>query len=230
MSKTTKHIAIVEDDKEISRLTCMLLESEGYTVTPIYNGNTAIEIIRSLDIDLIILDIMLPGIDGITLCAQLRDFYHGPILMLTGVDDEISEIASFKKGADDFVNKPFNSHTLIARIEALLRRCTAKSINNQHDQNDILTDNLLIKPSKREAYLSGELINLTSAELDLLLLLADHIGEPVNREACFNALRGLSYDGLDRSIDMKVSGLRKKLGQSDLIKTVRGKGYMLVKD
>jgi len=231
MTETAKLI-LVEDDTEISRLTCMLLESEGYQVTPIYDGNEAVESIRNdfnseNQPDLVILDIMLPGLNGIEICEQIRDFYDGPVLMLTGSNDDINELISFKKGADDYVTKPFKPTILVARIQALLRR----SLKSATDNDNISTGNLVIHLKRRECFLSEQRIELTSSEFDLLALLANNLGNTVSREQCCDALRGFSYDGLDRSIDMKISALRKKIpaqtGEESLIKTVRGKGYML---
>lgn len=228
MMYADKKIVIVEDDREISRLSCMLLESEGYKVSAVYCGSEAVSVVKTVQPDLVILDIMLPGIDGVEVCRLLREFFNGPVLMLTGVDDDITEVAAFKKGADDFVKKPFNSYALVARIEALLRRY------NPHGSLDdvIETGCLKIISSRREAYIKGKLFDLTNAELDLLVLLARNVGELVSREQCCNSLRGFEYDGYDRSIDIRVSSLRKKLAESDegdMIKTVRGKGYMLVR-
>lgn len=226
MTETAKLI-LVEDDTEISRLTCMLLESEGFQVIPIFRGDEAISCIQKEQPDLVILDIMLPGLNGIEICEQIRDFYTGPVLMLTGSNDDINELISFKKGADDYVTKPFKPTILVARIQALLKRSSKQT----QSKADISTGNLVIHLKRRECFLSDQRIELTSSEFDLLAILASNLGNTVSREQCCDALRGFSYDGLDRSIDMKISALRKKIppqaGEESLIKTVRGKGYML---
>ena len=224
---TTSHIAIIEDDTEISRLTRILLESEGFEVSQVFDGNQAIEHIKKTVPELIILDIMLPGIDGIEICTQLRSFYHGPILMLTGKDDDITEVTSFKSGADDFIVKPIKPDILLARIQALLRRCQS----SQDKTKVVTTGSLEIYRERREVLINECSIDLTTAEFDLLNLLANNLGEVVSRETCCDVLRGLSYDGFDRSVDMKISSLRRKLAvagdDAKLIKTVRGKGYLL---
>lgn len=226
---TASHIVIVEDDVEISQLTTMLLESEGYEISQVFRGDEAVEHIRLHQPSAVILDIMLPGMNGIEVCAAIRAFFKGPILMLTGADDDISEIMSFKKGADDFVTKPFKPSILTARLQAILRRCEGKGASNE----SVKTADLEVFFSRREALIDGNPIELTTSEFDVLSLLARHIGDVVSREQCCDSLRGISYNGFDRSIDMKVSSLRKKLNAvskySDMIKTVRGKGYLLIK-
>lgn len=221
-------IVIVEDDEEISRLLGMLLDSEGFECTAVFRGDEAVETILAISPVAVILDIMLPGLNGIQVCELLRDHYQGPVIMLTGSNDDVSEIASFSKGADDFVRKPFQPAVLIARLKASLRRYDGRSVQDEC----ITTGGLSVYPQRREVFLSNELVELSTAEFDLLTLLATHIGETVSREKCCSQLRGFSYDGFDRSIDMKISGLRKKLARDhhsdSLIKTVRGKGYRLI--
>ena len=224
---TKQHIVIVEDDTEISRLMTMLFECENFVVTQVFRGDLAVEHVKKTQPDIVILDIMLPGLNGIQVCERLRVFYSGPILMLTGSDNDIYEISSFKKGADDFVNKPFDPSILVARIKALLRRCNVQAV----DRDSITTANLSVYFKRREANINGQLLELTTSEYDILSLLANNIGEIVSREMCCAVLRGLAYDGFDRSIDMKISSLRKKLNKNseiEFIKTVRGKGYMLI--
>jgi two-component system response regulator RstA len=172
---------------------------------------------------------MLPGQDGIQVCKQVRDFYFGPVLMLTASEDDISELTAFKVGADDYVRKPIKPEVLLMRIQALLRRSQgtkAESVGSIH------CDALTINASRREVMLNKELIDLHSSEIDLVLLLAQSQGQAVSRDECFRALRGFDYDGIDRSLDMRISSLRKKIMDQKsphrYIKTVRGVGYMLV--
>ena len=221
-------IVVVEDDPEIARLTTMLLELEGYRCQCVDNGLEAVDHIRDACPDLVILDVMLPGQSGIEVCRQLREFYQGGILMLTGRDDDITELSSFRHGADDYVTKPLKPHLLLARIEALLRRTRPAAIS-------LLRIGGLHIDSRHRTLRAGDSpLDLSDAEFELIELLARHAGQIVSREQCCKELRGLDYDGLDRSIDMRISTLRKKLAASPAaaarIVTVRGRGYMLAGD
>lgn len=232
MDEREVKIVVAEDDTEISRLTLLLLQSEGFECEAVYRGDDAVEVIRKVDPDVVILDVMLPGLSGIEVCAVIRDFYQGAVLMLTGRDDDITELASFKQGADDYVIKPIKPHLLLARIEALLKRTRVAPVEPL--KGPMILGDMSVDAEKRSLHIGNEVVPLTSAEFDVLELLARHVGDIVSREACCEQLRGLSYDGLDRSIDMRVSSLRKKLGLNgdggQRIITVRGRGYMLVKE
>jgi len=231
VTNTSPKVVIVEDDTEISRLTILLLESEGYECIAVLDGNEAVAVIRNMSPDIVILDIMLPGLSGIDICAQIREFYQGAVLMLTGCDDDISELASFKQGADDYVTKPIKPHLLLARIQALLKRTSHTEIK----KSAVLRfGNLQVDCRNRKVLVAGQFVSLTSAEFDILEVLAKQPGEIISREQCCTQLRGFEYDGMDRSIDMRISSLRKKFaafpGQEQRIMTVRGRGYMLVND
>ncbi len=222
-------VMIVEDDTEISRLTTMLLEAEGYECKAIFDGAEAVEEVRRMTPDIVILDVMLPGLSGVDVCSQIREFYQGAILMLTGCDDDITELASFKQGADDYVTKPIKPHLLLARIQALLKRTQHKEVKS----NAVLTfGDLHVDCQNRNVQINANSLDLTSAEFDILEVLAKHAGQVVSREQCCEQLRGFEYDGMDRSIDMRISSLRKKMdvfpGLEKRIITVRGRGYMLV--
>ncbi|MBV1921805.1 MAG: response regulator transcription factor [Pseudomonadales bacterium] len=222
-------VMIVEDDTEISRLTKMLLETEGYECKAIFDGVGAVAEIQRMNPDIVILDVMLPGLTGVEVCSQIRVFYQGAILMLTGCDDDITELASFKQGADDYVTKPIKPHLLLARIQALLKRTQHKDVKKD---TVLLFGDLHIDCQNRNVQINGNSLDLTSAEFDILEVLAKQAGEVVSREQCCEQLRGFEYDGMDRSIDMRISSLRKKMdvfpGQEKRIITVRGRGYMLV--
>ncbi|MEW5251451.1 response regulator [Microbulbifer sp. 2201CG32-9] len=223
------HIALIEDDQELARLTTLLLKEEGYAVSEVHRGDAAVDHIRVSNPDLVILDIMLPGANGIEICTEVRKFYQKPILMLTGRDDDITEISSFRQGADDYVLKPVRPHLLLVRIEALLRRSGTKY---PRQRDPVIIGSIKIFLQRREVHKNNTPIELSSAEFDMLALLTESIGQVVSREECCRVLRGISYDGVDRSVDMRISSLRKKLGDDQLphklIKTVRGKGYILV--
>lgn len=230
MSTTTNiHILVVEDDAEINRLLSMFLETEGYQVELCERGDEAPLRIRQSSPDLVVLDILLPGQNGLNVCKQVRGFYQGPILVLTACDDDVSELTAFRSGADDFVRKPIRPDVLLMRIQALLRR--SKQSADTHTEYHC--DQLRIVPGRREVLVGEQVIDLQSAEFDLLELLAQHQGQAVSRDRCYRALRGIDYDGSDRSLDMRVSSLRKRIGDQNpprWIKTVRGIGYMLAND
>ena len=221
-------ILVIEDDTEICRLLRLFLETEGFTISFCHHGIEAVEHIRQSQPDIVILDIMLPGQDGIQVCKQARAFYSGPILMLTACEDDVSELTAFKVGADDFVRKPIKPDVLLMRLQAILRRSQGSKADIR---KNIHCDELAINPSRREVLLSEQLVDLHSSEIDLVILLAQSQGQAVSRDECFRALRGFDYDGIDRSLDMRISSLRKKIKDQKtphrFIKTVRGVGYML---
>lgn len=218
------HVLLVEDDAEISRLTTMYLEAEGYNVTTIDDGALAIDSIASVEPDLVILDLMLPGMNGIEVCKKARQFYTNPILVLTACDDDISEVSLLRQGADDYLVKPLKPHVLVARIEALTRRSMRQEA----------TVDRIIEIRNQQVFFRGLRLELTNAELEMLKILVDNEGDVVSREECCQALRGIDYDFSNRSIDMRISGLRKKLGDDQMpyqiITTVRNKGYKLIND
>ena len=224
-----KNILLIEDDAEISRLTAMYLEAEGFDVSAIYDGNLALDAIKQCAPDIVILDLMLPGMGGLAICKQARVFYNGPILVLTACNDDVSEVTLLKSGADDYLTKPLKPHVLVARLEALLRRyhrpAQPKSkkiepISFNEDTNQIL--------------FKGKCIKLTLAEFEMLKILNTNAGNIVSREECCQALRGIEYDFSNRSIDMRISGLRKKLSDDTppykIIVTIRNKGYKLINE
>lgn len=224
------HILIIEDDNEIARLTEMYLQSEGYQTTVVNDGNEAISTISKLSPDLILLDLMLPGVDGFDICKRARDFYVGPIIVLTAREDDISEVSLLKLGADDYLRKPAKPHIMSARIEALLRRTKSNTENTTY----ISSNNIVINHDTLSVLVNSNVVDLTSSEFELLALLASKLGQVVSREECIQALRGINYDTTDRSIDMRISGLRRKLNDEKqpykMIKTIRNKGYLLVNE
>ena len=227
MSKA--RILLIEDDAEISRLTAMYLDVEGYQVDVIDDGALALDAIKTIQPEFVILDLMLPGMNGIEICKAAREFYHQPILILTACDDDVSEVSLLKVGADDFLAKPLRPHVLVARIEALLRR--NKGYNNESASAAI---NLTIHPERNQVSFQGQLLDLTGAEYEMLKILHHNAGQVITREQCCQALRGIDYDFSNRSIDMRISGLRKKLGDDHqpykIITTVRNQGYKLVNE
>lgn len=219
------HILLIEDDEEISRLTSMYLETEGYAVDVVEDGKDALAAIKTLGPDLVILDLMLPNVGGHEICREARKEYSRPILVLTALDDDFNEVGLLKMGADDYLTKPVKPHVLVARIEALLRR---SSLNEQNHSSSRVIE---MDASTRSIQFSGANIQLTESEFELLGLLYQHKGQAVSREECCQRLKGIDYDICNRAIDMRISGLRKKLNDSvkpyKTIITVRNKGYSL---
>lgn len=234
-------ILIVEDDERLADLTREYLESNGLVVTHESHGGNAVERIRNERPDLVVLDLMLPGEDGLSICRRVRPFYQGPIIMLTARSDDLDQVLGLEMGADDYVGKPVKPRVLLARIRALLRRAGSPA-GAEGEGNELSGDepsrlqfnDLVVDRSMREAWLNDESIDLTSAEFDLLWLLARSAGRVLSREEIFTALRGIEYDGQDRSIDVRVSRIRPKIGDDPVhprrIKTVRSKGYLFVKE
>ncbi len=230
-------ILIVEDDERLATLTKDYLESNGLTVAIEGDGGRAIERIKTEQPDLVVLDLMLPGEDGLAVCRIVRPYYKGPILMLTARTEDLDQVLGLEMGADDYVAKPVRPRVLLARIRALLRRVkdTPEEMAAEPSSENRLTfGNLVVDNAMREAWLDGKSIDLTSAEFDLLWLLSSSAGRVLTREEIFHQLRGIEYDGQDRSIDVRVSRIRPKVGDDPMnpkrIKTVRSKGYLFVKE
>ena len=227
-------ILIVEDDLRLAELTREYLASNGLAVAIESDGAQAVTRILREQPAVVILDLMLPGEDGLSICRNLRSQqYCGAILMLTALADDMDQVLGLEMGADDYVCKPVRPRLLLARVHALLRRNPVSAGSGALRSSDCLQFGpLLIDNAQREASLHEASIELTSAEFDLLWLLAANSGRILSREEIFAALRGIDYDGLDRSIDVRISRIRPKIGDDPehprVIKTVRGKGYLFV--
>lgn len=230
-------ILLVEDDDRLAKLTAEYLQKNDFEVTIEARGDTAETRILNDNPDLVILDIMLPGKDGFEVCRAVRDKYLGVILMLTARDEDLDQILGLELGADDYLSKPVQPRLLLARIKALLRRtpgaAPAEEQSESGDSAELSFGNFRISQATRSTYLGDEIIDLTTAEFDLLWLLAKHAGNILSRDDLLQQLRGIGFDGLDRSIDARISRLRRKLGDDPenptRIKTVRGKGYLFSK-
>jgi two-component system response regulator RstA len=224
-------ILIVEDDQRLAELTQEYLQGNGLRVAIKSDGARAAARILKEQPDLVVLDLMLPGEDGLSICRKVRGQFAGPILMLTARTDDMDEVLGLEMGADDYVCKPVRPRVLLARIRALLRRSEGGEAPVEN-QRRLEFGPLVIDSAMREAWLRGASVELTSAEFDLLWLLAANAGRILSREEIFTALRGIEYDGQDRSIDVRISRIRPKIGDDPmhprLIKTVRSKGYLFV--
>jgi DNA-binding response OmpR family regulator len=224
-------ILLVEDDRRLAELVKDYLMTHDFIVYIEDNGNRVLRKTQNVNPGMIILDIMLPGKDGLSVCQELRPQYKGPILMLTARDSDIDQVLGLEYGADDYVIKPVEPRVLLARVRALLRRYYQQ--DNQV-QGPLRFEALEIHPNARKILLAGEEIHLSSHEFDLLLALANQPNQVLSREFLFNHIYNREYDGLDRSIDVRISQLRKKLNdnpdQPTRIKTIWGRGYLLVAD
>lgn len=223
------NILLVEDNIKLVRYLNKMLTDEGYHVSTESRGDRAAYRIIREQPDLVILDIMLPGMNGEQICGTVRDEYHGKILMLTALNTEQNEVNSLKLGADDYVTKPVKEEVLKARIVALLRRPTLIV-----ESQKIQFDSLIIDLIKKSVTYSGKTIDLSPSEYELFALLAKNTDTVLSRDNIVYALRGREYDGIDRSIDLKISRLRKILGDNIdnpyRIKTIYGKGYLFLSD
>jgi len=227
-------ILLVEDDERLAALVQEYMTQQGLDVQVEHNGVVAVDRIMRESFDLLILDIMLPGMDGLEICRQVRSTYHGPIMMLTAKDEDIDQVVGLELGADDYVTKPVQPRVLLARIRALLRRQQIGAAQSDGDDGKIVYGDLRVNANSQEVWLGDSEIEVTTNEFKLLWLLASRAGEVLSRDDILESLRGIGYDGLDRSVDVRVSRLRKKLGDDAShpfrIKTIWGKGYLFVKD
>jgi DNA-binding response OmpR family regulator len=225
------HILLVEDDRRLAELVKDYLENNEFMVTIESNGNRVLRQCEQLNPTLVVLDVMLPGKDGLTICQELRPLYRGPILMLTARNEDVDQVLGLEFGADDYVIKPVEPRVLLARIRALLRRYDQQDLV---EQGNITFGQLNIQPTSRKVQLGDESISLSSHEFDLLFALAKQAGQIIGREYLFNKIYNREYDGLDRTIDVRISQLRKKLKDNPdnptRIKTIWGKGYLFVAD
>jgi len=217
-------LAIIDDDQEILTLLDEYLAKNGFEVEGFADGEAFLSRDET-EFSLLILDIGLPGIDGLEICRRLRQKSSIPIIMLTAASDDLDRILGLELGADDYLGKPFNPRELLARIKALLRRMHA-------DSTEEISDNLIeINYAARKASIAGTELELTGAEFDLLCVFHKNLGTVLSRNEIGELLHGRRIDPLDRSIDTNVSRLRQKLSdhfEGEIIQSVRGKGYVLL--
>jgi len=231
-SKDKAQILLVEDDVELAELTADYLSGFGYLVEVVDDGLVAIEKAKEISPDLILLDVMLPGLDGLEVCKQLRHFYNKPIMMLTARTDHIDQILGLEIGADDYICKPVEPRLLVSRIKALLRRTSANQQQEINSSSSLKFGDLVIDNSARRVVLAGNELEFTSPEHDLLWLLASQAGNILSRAHIFEKIRGIPYDGQSRFVDIHISHIRTKIGDDptnpERIKTIRNKGYLFV--
>jgi two-component system, OmpR family, alkaline phosphatase synthesis response regulator PhoP len=218
-------VLVADDEKHIVQLIKLYLTNEGFRVETAADGQEVLEKARRLRPDLIVLDLMMPRVDGWEVCRRLRKESNVPVIMLTARTDDVDKIVGLELGADDYVTKPFNPRELVARVKAVLRRTqTAPDQDVTIDTGDIHID-----PARREVTVGGRPVQLRAKEFDLLLALAQEQGRVLTREALLSRVWGYEYFGDSRTVDVHVTWLRDKLsGSSAQIQTVRGLGYKLV--
>jgi len=226
------HILVVDDDREIRDLLSRFLRKNGYRVEVAADGNDMKRLLEAARIDLVVLDRVLPGKDGLTLCRELRASSRVPVILLTLLGADTDRIVGLEVGADDYLAKPFNPHELLARIKAVLRRTADLPLQNSLQKAPILRfcDWALDRSRRRLQSPAGAIVSLTDGEFDLLVAFAEHPQVVLTREQLLDLARGRSAIAFDRSIDMQVTRLRRRIeidpDQPELIKTVRNKGYV----
>jgi len=240
MNQRKPHILIVEDDEELAQWMQDYLVSKDYQVSVTYRGDEALTLIEAHNPDIVILDGMLPGLDGLDVCKAARPNFTNAIIMLTARDEEIDEVLGLEMGADDYLTKPVRARALLARIGKHVDRqeLMLNKGNEKHDAtemgNKLQFNNLVIDRQAMVVSLDNIKIKISSKEFDVLWLLAKNAGKVVSRDELVSELRGFDYDGFDRSIDLRISRLRRKLHDNPSepfrIKTIWGKGYFFAKD
>jgi two-component system response regulator CpxR len=217
------NILLVDDDAELAALLGEFLRREGFTVDAAHEGNRGLEKALQPGVDLVVLDVMLPGIDGFEILRRLRQKSEVPVLMLTARGEDVDRIVGLELGADDYLAKPFNPRELAARIRAILRRFEPRSAA---PAARIETNGISLDPGAREVFAHGKRVEVTTFEFDILEMLMRSAGRVLSRDALMESLYNRKATPFDRSVDMHISHLRKKLEcGDDLIKTIRGVGY-----
>ena len=230
--RTSPHILVVDDDREIRDLLGKFLDKNGFRVTTAADGREMKQALDDWKIDLIVLDLMLPGEDGLMLCRRLRAESSLPVIMLTAMSEEVDRIVGLEMGADDYITKPFSPRELVARIKAVLRRASAATETGIEVVRSVLQfAGWRLDLDRRELYsTAGVLVPLSSGEFDLLATFATHAGRVLSRDQLLDLARGRAAQPFDRSIDVQVSRLRQKVEDDPktptLIKTVRNGGYI----
>ena len=225
-------VVLVDDDPEIRRLVSRYLAQHGMEVHALADGTGLVKLLDHQAVDIVLLDVMLPGEDGLALCREIRAYRELPVILLTALAEESDRVVGLEMGADDYVVKPFSSRELLARIRAVMRR-SDRSLNvHRADRHDCYRfAGWHLYPGRRElTNAGGALMSLTGGEFDLLLAFVRHPKEVLSREALLELTKGRHANAFDRSIDVQLSRLRRKLGNPEFLKTVRGGGYLFAVD
>jgi len=221
------HILLVDDDAELCALMSEFLKREGFTVTFENEGHRGLETAAQPGVDLVVLDVMLPGLDGFEILRRLRQQSKVPVIMLTARGEDVDRIVGLELGADDYLPKPFNPRELAARIRAILRRYEPRPAGPEGvAPNRLEVNGVVLDPGSRQVFAAGKPVELTTFEFDILEMLMRSAGRVLSRDALMENFYNRKATPFDRSIDMHISHLRKKLDRGDsLIKTIRGVGY-----
>ena len=245
MTKKIAHILLVEDDESLSDWIRDYLTDKGFSVTQCMRGDLAVSLIPKMQLEVVILDGMLPGLDGFEVCKQVRSTYQGVIIMLTARDEEIDEVVGLELGADDYITKPVRARALLTRINKAVAAKASMLAQVQHtavntsdkpfpEPTKLVFNGLQVDKLSRTVSIDNQAIKISSKEFDVLWILAMSAGKVISRDSLINQLRGIEYDGFDRTIDLRISKLRKKLGDEPRdplkIKTIWGKGYLFAPD
>jgi DNA-binding response OmpR family regulator len=228
MESSPLQVLLVEDDAKLARLTREYLENQGLRVAHVADGASAVREVLRQTFDVVVLDLMLPGVDGFEVCRQIRAQSHIPIIAVTARVDVADRVLGLELGADDYVTKPFIARELVARIHAVTRRAQGKA---GPPSRELRVGRLVLDLGAMSASLDGHGLNLTSYEFSLLQVFASNAGRVLSRERLLELAKGNADEAFDRSIDVRISRLRQKLGDDPkhpvLLKTIRGSGYVL---
>lgn len=222
-------VMLVEDDERLASLIVEYLQAYEFAVELVPRGDLALAHFQSNPPDMVVLDLMLPGLDGMIVCRQIREISKVPILILTAREDSYDEVSALEQGADDFVSKPVQPRILLARLRALVRRIpNASNAANSLDHDSLQFGALHISRSDRLVHWREQVIELSNTEFKLLMVLVEAPGKVLSRDDILKKMRGIEFDGLDRSIDNLISRLRRRFDDqnSEKIKTVWGEGYL----
>ena len=225
----SRYVLIVEDEQDIRELVSYNMLKEGYQVAAVASGEEALEAVKGRRPDVVLLDLMLPGIDGLTVCATLKEDPETsaiPVIMLTAKGEESDIVTGLNMGADDYVTKPFSPKVLLARVAAVLRRISSPELEEEEGEGTIERHELTIDLRRHQVFIEEEPVDLTSTEFRVLVFLARRPGWVYTRQQILDGVHGDKYAITDRAVDVQIVGLRKKLGSAGrYIETVRGVGY-----
>jgi two-component system response regulator BaeR len=223
---TTRHILVVEDEEKITRLLCDYLQAAGFRTSTQADGDRVISQVKKDLPDLILLDIMLPGMDGMELCREIRKFSNVPVIMITARVEEIDRLLGLELGADDYICKPFSPREMVARVKAVFRRVHAES---QAQAHNLVVGSISLDDKTHQVTVDKQVLNLTPNEFGLLKIMMTRPNRVFSRSELINRVQGYDFEGYDRTIDTHIKNLRKKIAQKlpgqEIISTVYGIGY-----